>query len=138
LDLIEATGPGRSHPSVTRPLPTPDADRIDAAAEALAACRRPLIIAGAGTHGPGQGIEALAAALRAGIGLSASAQGVIDDDGEHSRGAIGFVELLPELTADADAVIAIGTELASSDVWPEPLPLPDTVVRIDIDEVQML
>src|SRR5699024_3001159 len=61
LDLIEATGPGRSHPSVTRPLPTPDADRIDAAAEALAACRRPLIIAGAGAHGAGQEIEALAA-----------------------------------------------------------------------------
>src|SRR5699024_7865401 len=138
LDLIEATGPGRSHPSVTRPLPTPDADRIDAAAEALAACRRPLIIAGAGAHGAGQEIEALAAALGAGIILSSNAKGVIDDDGEHSLGAIGFLELLPELTADADAVIAVGTELASSDFWPEPLPLPDTVVRIDIDEVQML
>src|SRR5699024_6071171 len=137
LDLIEATGPGRSHPSVTRPLPTPDADRIDAAAEALVACRRPLIIAGAGTHGAGQEIDALAAALGAGIILSSNAKGVIDDDGEHSLGAIGFLELLPELTADADAVIAIGTELASSDFWPEPLPLPDTVVRIDIDEVQM-
>ncbi|QUL80073.1 thiamine pyrophosphate-binding protein [Brevibacterium sp. SMBL_HHYL_HB1] len=138
LDLIEATGPGRSHPSVTRPLPTPDADRIDAAAEALAACRRPLIIAGAGARGAGQEIEALAAALGAGIILSSNAKGVIDDDGEHSLGAIGFLELLPELTADADAVIAVGTELASSDFWPEPLPLPDTVVRIDIDEVQML
>src|SRR5699024_11285652 len=40
--------------------------------------------------------------------------------------------------ADADAVIAVAPELASSDFWPEPLPLPDTVVRIDIDEVQML
>src|SRR5699024_11550650 len=44
----------------------------------------------------------------------------------------------PELTAAADGVTAVGTELASSDCWPEPLPLPDTVVRIDIDEVQML
>src|SRR5699024_8691520 len=95
--------------------------------EALAACRRPLIIAGAGAHGAGQEIEALAAALGAGIILSSNAKGVIDDDGEHSLGAIGFLELLPELTADADAVIAIGTELASSDFWPEPLPLPDTV-----------
>src|SRR5699024_9735895 len=107
LVLIEATGPGRSHPSVTRPLPTPAADRIDAAAEALAACRRPLIIAGAGAPGAGQEIEALAAALGAGIILSSNAKGVIDDDGEHSLGAIGFLELLPELTADADAVIAV-------------------------------
>src|SRR5699024_6980339 len=99
---------------------------------------RPLIIAGAGTHGAGQEIEALAATLGAGIILSSNAKGVIDDDGEHSLGAIGFLELLPELTADADAVIAIGTELASSDFWPEPLPLPDKIGRAHVDEVQML
>src|SRR5699024_918422 len=138
LDLIEDTGPGRSHPSVTRPLPAAEANRIDSAAEALAASRRPLIIAGAGSHGAGADIEALAQARGAGIIVSSNALGVIDDAGEHSLGAIGFLELLPELTADADALVAIGTELASSDFWPEPLPLPSTVVRIDIDEVQML
>src|SRR5699024_12620296 len=37
-----------------------------------------------------------------------------------------------------DAVIGMGTELASGDFWPELLLLPDTVVRIDADEVQML
>src|SRR5699024_12815710 len=99
LDLIEATGPGRSHPSVTRPLPTPDADRIDAAAEALAACRRPLIIAGAGAHGAGPEIEALAAALGAGIILASDDKGVTDDGGEHSLGTSGFLAQLPERTA---------------------------------------
>src|SRR5699024_10512804 len=115
-----------------------EADHIDTAAEALAACRRPLIIAGAGAHGAGQEIETLAATLGAGVIVTSNDKGVIDDDGAHSLGAIGFLELLPEPTADADALVAIGTELASSDFWPEPLPLPDTVVRIDIDEVQML
>lgn len=138
LDLIETTGPGRLHPSVTRALPVPVPSQIDTAAEAIAGCQRPLIIAGAGAHGAGEEIAALALSLGAGIILSSNAKGLIDDRAETTIGAVGVLELLPELTGDADAVIAIGTELAPSDFWPEPLPLPDTVVRIDIDEVQML
>src|SRR5699024_565200 len=104
-------GPPRPHRGHrARPVP-PAGDTT--AAEALAACRRPLIIAGAGAHGAGQEIETLAATLGAGVIVSSNAKGVIDDDGEHSLGAIGFLELLPELTADADALVAIGTELAS-------------------------
>lgn len=138
LDLIETTGPGQLHASVTRALPVPVSSEIDAAAEALSSSQRPLIIAGAGARGAGEEIAALALSLGAGIILSSNAKGLIDDRAETTIGAVGVLELLPELTSDADAVLAIGTELAPSDFWPEPLPLPDTVVRIDIDEVQML
>ncbi|TGD11443.1 acetolactate synthase large subunit [Brevibacterium sp. S111] len=140
LDLIETTGPGRLHPSVTRALPAPVQTQIDTAAEAIAASKRPLIIAGAGALGGGAGteIEALADTLGAGILLSSNAKGLVDDRTVSCLGAVGFLEVLPALLGDAEAVIAIGTELASSDFWPEPLSLPDTVVRIDIDEVQML
>ena len=138
LDLIEETGPGTLHPSVARAVPAPVASEIDAAAEAIASSQRPLIIAGAGAHGAGAEVAALAESLGAGIVLSSNAKGLVDDRAETTIGAVGVLELLPELTSDADAVIAIGTELAPSDFWPEPLPLPDTVVRIDIDEVQML
>ena len=138
LDLIEDAGPGQLHPSVTRALPAPVSSEIDAAAEAIAGSNRPLIIAGAGAHGAGAEVAALAETLGAGIVLSSNAKGLVDDRAETTIGAVGVLELLPELTSDADAVIAIGTELAPSDFWPEPLPLPDTVVRIDIDEVQML
>lgn len=138
LDLIETAGPGTLHPSVARALPAPVASEIEAAAEAIASSQRPLIIAGAGAHGAGAEVAALAESLGAGIVLSSNAKGLVDDRAETTIGAVGVLELLPELTSDADAVIAIGTELAPSDFWPEPLPLPDTVVRIDIDEVQML
>jgi thiamine pyrophosphate-dependent acetolactate synthase large subunit-like protein len=138
LDLIEETGPGTLHPSVARAVPAPVASEIDTAAEAIASSQRPLIIAGAGAHGAGAEVAALAESLVAGIVLSSNAKGLVDDRAETTIGAVGVLELLPELTSDADAVIAIGTELAPSDFWPEPLPLPDTVVRIDIDEVQML
>ena len=138
LDLIEETGPGTLHPSVARAVPAPVASEIDAAAEAIASSQRPLIIAGAGAHGAGAEVAALAESLGAGIVLSSNAKGLVDDRAETTIGAVGVLELLPELTSDADAVIAICTELAPSDFWPEPLPLPDTVVRIDIDEVQML
>ncbi|MFP3397919.1 thiamine pyrophosphate-binding protein [Brevibacterium sp. H602] len=138
LDLIEATGPGSLHPSIVRPLPTADPHAVDTAAEAVAESQRPLIIAGAGARSAGPALLELAETLGAGIILSSNAKGIIDDSEPLCLGAVGVLDSLPELLAGADAVIAIGTELAPSDFWPEPLPLPETVVRIDIDEVQML
>ena len=135
LDLIETEGPGRLHPSVTRALPGPVTEQIDTAAEAIAASQRPLIIAGAGalgagaagaSCGAGEETTALAETLGAGIVLSSNAKGLVDDRAETTIGAVGVLELLPELTSDADAVIAIGTELAPSDFWPEPCRRPDT------------
>ena len=138
LDLIESTGPGWLHPAVTRPVPAPQPAAIRSAAEALAGSQRPLLIVGAGARSAGAEIEELSEALGAGIILSSNAKGTIDDEFAGNLGAIGVLEQLPDVLTSADAVVAIGTELAPSDFWPEPLPLPRTVVRIDIDEVQML
>ncbi|RBP67873.1 acetolactate synthase-1/2/3 large subunit [Brevibacterium sanguinis] len=138
LDLIEATGPGTLHPALTRPAPVPDANAISSAAEALAPARRPLLVVGAGAHGCGEAIEELSSVLGAGIIVSSNAKGVIDESHPNSLGAIGFLPELPDLLAAADAIVAVATELAPSDFWPEPLVLPETIVRIDIDEVQML
>ncbi len=138
LDLVEATGPGGLHPSVTRPVPLPEPGAVRSAVEALAGSLRPLLIVGAGAHGCGEEIEELSSALGAGIIVSSNAKGTIDEGHENTLGAIGFLPELPELLAEADAIVAIGTELAPSDLWPEPLVLPEIVVRIDIDEVQML
>ncbi|WP_278373485.1 thiamine pyrophosphate-binding protein [Brevibacterium casei] len=138
LDLIEASGPGVLHPSVTRPLPQVSVSAIESAAEALADSQHPLLIVGAGAHGAGEEVIDLAEALGAGIVLSSNAKGAVADDHPVVLGAIGFLPELPEILGQADAVVAIGTELAPSDFWPQPLPLPGTVVRIDIDEMQML
>jgi thiamine pyrophosphate-dependent acetolactate synthase large subunit-like protein len=124
LDLIEATGPGSLHPSIVRPLPTADPHAVDTAAEAVAESQRPLIIAGAGARSAGPALLELAETLGAGIILSSNAKGIIDDSEPLCLGAVGVLDSLPELFAGADAVIAIGTELAPSDFWPEPLPLP--------------
>jgi acetolactate synthase-1/2/3 large subunit len=43
-----------------------------------------------------------------------------------------------DLVADADVVLAVGTELAPSDLWNGPLPLADRLVRIDVDAVGCL
>ena len=138
LDLIEATGPGWLHPALARPNPTPQPSAIRSAAEALASSQRPLLIVGAGARSAGAEVEELSQVLGAGVILSSNAKGTIDDEFVNNLGAIGVLEALPEVLGAADAVVAIGTELAPSDFWPEPMPLPRTVVRIDLDEVQML
>ncbi|MBM6588532.1 thiamine pyrophosphate-binding protein [Brevibacterium sp. RIT 803] len=138
LDLIEATGPGWLHPALARPNPTPQPSAIRSAAEALASSQRPLLIVGAGARSAGAEVEELSQVLGAGVILSSNAKGTIDDEFVNNLGAIGVLEALPEVLGAADAVVAIGTELAPSDFWPEPMPLPRTIVRIDLDEVQML
>lgn len=138
LDLIEATGPGVDHPAVARPHPQVDLAAIETAAEALTDSQRPLLIVGAGARRAGEAIAGLAGALGAGIILSSNAKGIVSDSDPSVLGAIGFLPELPTVLEQADAVVAIGTELAPSDFWPEPLPLPEDVVRIDIDEQQIL
>ena len=138
LDLIEATGPGVDHPAVARPHPQVDLAAIETAAEALTDSQRPLLIVGAGARRAGEAIAGLAEALGAGIILSSNAKGIVSDADPSVLGAIGFLPELPTVLEQADAVVAIGTELAPSDFWPEPLPLPEDVVRIDIDEQQIL
>ncbi|MBR7502651.1 hypothetical protein KCW65_21395, partial [Mycobacterium tuberculosis] len=107
LDLIEASGPGVLHPSVTRPLPQVSVSAIESAAEALADSQHPLLIVGAGAHGAGEEVIDLAEALGAGIVLSSNAKGAVADDHPVVLGAIGFLPELPEILGQADAVVAI-------------------------------
>ena len=53
-------------------------------------------------------------------------------------GAIGGLAAFHTLLGQADAIIAIGTELAPSEFWDPGMRLPETIVRIDIDQRAMI
>ena len=125
-------------------LPTPqsaDAASVAAAAEALSAAERPVIVAGNGVR-IAQGYDqlaALAAKLGAPVATSASGKGVYPETGDWALGVCGN---FGQATANAvlgaaDVVLAVGTRLGPADTANENPALLDparqTLLQIDIE-----
>lgn len=110
-------------------------DDLTAAAERLAAARSPVIIAGGGARHAAEEVRRLAERLGAPVVTTTNGKGVLPEDHPLSVGAGVHHPAVADLLTEADVVVAIGTELAPSDLWNGPLPIAGKVVRFDIDPV---
>jgi len=105
----------------------------------LAAAKRPLILAGGGAIDAAAELTHLAEALGAPVALTINAKGLLP--AAHPL-LIGSTQTLPAtraLVAEADVVLAIGTELAETDydvTFAGGFDIPGTLLRIDIDPDQ--
>ncbi|MDF9620763.1 5-guanidino-2-oxopentanoate decarboxylase [Pseudomonas entomophila] len=105
----------------------------------LAKARRPLILAGGGALGAGDALLLLAEHLQAPVALTINAKGLLP--ARHPL-QIGSTQTLPAtraLVAEADVVLAIGTELAETDydvTFKGGFEIPGDLLRIDIDPDQ--
>jgi len=105
----------------------------------LAAAKRPLILAGGGAIDAAAELTRLAEALGAPVALTINAKGLLP--AAHPL-LIGSTQTLPAtraLVAEADVVLAIGTELAETDydvTFAGGFDIPGTLLRIDIDPDQ--
>ncbi|WP_248917208.1 5-guanidino-2-oxopentanoate decarboxylase [Pseudomonas entomophila] len=105
----------------------------------LAKARRPLILAGGGALGAGDALLLLAEHLQAPVALTINAKGLLP--ARHPL-QIGSTQTLPAtraLVAEADVVLAIGTELAETDydvTFKGGFAIPGDLLRIDIDPDQ--
>ncbi|MCG8293885.1 5-guanidino-2-oxopentanoate decarboxylase [Pseudomonas entomophila] len=105
----------------------------------LAKARRPLILAGGGALAAGDALLLLAEHLQAPVALTINAKGLLP--ARHPL-QIGSTQTLPAtraLVAEADVVLAIGTELAETDydvTFKGGFEIPGSLLRIDIDPDQ--
>jgi acetolactate synthase-1/2/3 large subunit len=138
LDLLTATGPAgpvRTAPPVSPATADPDA--LSAAGEALRSAARPAIVLGGGARGAATECLRLAEELGAPVVTSANGKGIVAETHPLSLGVSLHSRAVRQRLAECDVVLAVGTELAESDLW-EPLPaLTGTLVRADIDPAQM-
>jgi thiamine pyrophosphate-dependent acetolactate synthase large subunit-like protein len=110
----------------------PDAE-LARAAEALAAAKRPLIIAGGGAANASVELAAVAELLGAAVLTTTNGKGALSEDHPLSLGSGMQIAEIVEIVENSDALLAIGTEFAPAD-WFGGFPrLPRTVVRVDID-----
>ena len=128
---------GSTPVSVARAGASPAA--VQQISQRLAAAKRPLILAGGGAIDAAAELTRLSEALGAPVALTINAKGLLP--AAHPL-LIGSTQTLPAtraLVAEADVVLAIGTELAETDydvTFAGGFDIPGTLLRIDIDPDQ--
>lgn len=138
LDLLEAAekaGAVRTAPPAGFAAPTPG--EIRRAVDALRTARRPALVLGGGARGAAAELLVLAEELAAPVVTTANGKGVVDESHPLSLGVSLHSQVVQKWLARRDVVLAVGTELAESDLWSAPPTLNGTLVRVDLDPAQM-
>ncbi len=92
---------------------------------------------GGGARGAASELCSLVEELAAPVVTTANGKGIVDESHPLSLGVSLHSPAVQKWLADCDVVLAVGTELAESDLWSEPVPLGGTLVRVDLDPAQM-
>jgi len=105
----------------------------------LASAQRPLILAGGGAIDAASALTRLAELLQAPVALTINAKGMLPSTHPLLIGSTQSLVATRALVAEADVVLAIGTELAETDydvTFAGGFEIPGALLRIDIDPDQ--
>lgn len=106
----------------------------DSAVELLKSATRVVIVVGGGASDDSAAITRLAEALDAPVMTSAMGKAVLCEEHPLSIGAFAVSSVAKSLLADADCVLALGTELNAPGVFSN---FSGSVIRVDIDAAQL-
>ena len=121
-----------------RLLPQASSEHIDAAVRLLNQAERPLIIAGGGARHAGAELRRLVETLGCPLVTTAAGKGVLPESHPANFGTSLPYRPIQQLALDADVVMAVGTELAETDVYAgTKLPIGGLLIRIDVDPVKL-
>ena len=128
---------GSTPVSVARAGAAPGA--VQQMSQRLAAAKRPLILAGGGAIDAAAEVTRLAEALGAPVALTINAKGMLPAAHSLLIGSTQTLLATRALVAEADVVLAIGTELAETDydvTFAGGFDMPGALLRVDIDPDQ--
>jgi acetolactate synthase-1/2/3 large subunit len=131
LDLTPRALPSR---------PAPDPAAIERAAALLSAARAPVLLLGGGAVDAAGEAVALAERLDAPVINSVNAKGILPPGHPLSAGENLAWAPLRQAVHEADVVLAVGTELGETEMYPDPQPVGfgGKVIRVDIDPEQLM
>ncbi|MCX4531127.1 thiamine pyrophosphate-binding protein [Streptomyces sp. NBC_01669] len=138
LDLLEKpelAGPMRLAPPT--PAICPSLPALRDAARVLRSARQPALVLGGGARNAAAQCLTLAEELGAPVVTTANGKGIVDETHPLSLGVSLHSPSVQQWLAGCDAVLAVGTELAESDLWSAPPALRATLIRVDVDPDQM-
>ncbi len=126
-------------PRLAPGVPAPAA--LDDAADRLGEAERPVILAGGGALGGSAPIRVLAERLGAPVVLTTNARGLLPPDHPLQISLSPSLPAVREVIAKADVVLALGTELGSTDYdFDEDggFRIDGDLIRVDLDPQQMM
>jgi 5-guanidino-2-oxopentanoate decarboxylase len=106
---------------------------LERAASLIDGAERPILLLGGGTVDCAAEARAFAEKIGCLVVTTTAGKGVIPDSHPGSLGATLVKPSTQSLLAEADVVIAVGTELSETDSWVNRLELPGKLIRIDLD-----
>jgi thiamine pyrophosphate-dependent acetolactate synthase large subunit-like protein len=137
LDVMDTAGEVPDSAPMTAAPPAADPERVAEAANLLRSAHRAAIVLGGGAGAAGPAALEVARALGAPVITTANGKGTVPESDPLSLGASIRLRSAQDFLAGCDAVLAVGTELAESDLWHDPpLVLDGDLIRIDIDPAQ--
>jgi acetolactate synthase-1/2/3 large subunit len=142
IDLFDAPVATPSHwlaPTLYRPAPDPQG--LAQAVEWLTAAERPLVLLGGGCVDAPDAARQLVERLDAPTVTTINAKGLLGQHHPLDLGANAALLALRELAANADVILAVGTELGETDydvVFDEGFALTGRLIRIDLDAQQLV
>jgi len=138
LDVIRQ--PAEFAAPVRRPSPrhpAPSRQSLDEALSLLTSAERPLILIGGGGASYGSSIAKLAEILGARIMTTIAGKGAVPDGHPLHLGSPLTREPARSQMAESDAILVLGSELATSDTWAGKLPISAPLIRVDIDAASL-
>lgn len=142
LDVLEMPADDLDlRPRALPQAPAPAAEAIASAVQLLSQARKPLILAGGGARRAAGALRALAERLQAPVALTTNARGLLPPEHPLLLDGVQSSSHGRELIAEADVVLAVGTELGETDYdffGLGPLRLNAPLIRLDIDPLQIL
>ena len=141
LDVLDQPIDAHSVAPVDVEIPEPDlSSDVQAAADLLSQAKRPMIYAGGGatSSGAGEQIARIAEALGAPIVTSFQGKGSVPTSHPHNLGSLWTQgNAVDDLAKQADALLVIGSRLGVQATERFNFPIPENLVRIDIDGEEM-
>jgi thiamine pyrophosphate-dependent acetolactate synthase large subunit-like protein len=139
LDVIAASGEASPLPPAPVCPAAADPVAVAAAAEALAAARRPIIWAGGGANiaGANEALRELAELLGAPVVATPDGKGAIPEDHRLALGSTSGDGPVAELLRRADAALVVGTRFQQRLTRGWTMPLPPRLVQVDVDPTEI-
>jgi thiamine pyrophosphate-dependent acetolactate synthase large subunit-like protein len=141
LDVLAESGTFSAPTASAGYRPAPTREQIDKAADLLANARKPIIYTGGGAVDASAAITQLAELLGAPVISSIMGKGVVSEDHPYGLGHAwdpwSDENPVDELLRSCDVMIVFGSKLGAQETNFWKMPVPDTLIRVDIDQQEI-
>lgn len=129
-DVLERSEPVELVDREPATLPTPDPNRLDEAAERLAAADDPVLVVGGGTTDAAEELRAFVDETGIRVATTTAGKGVVPASHECCLGATLSNDAVAAFVADCDLALAVGTALSEQETGDVAFP---DLLHVDID-----